>query len=280
MPSPKSASRRTAATATARLTGLEATLSPTELIVRWLDDAHSYGGAQAYVTALLDEPPERYPLNRLLGEAAAGARATASVRRGPELDGAIRKALRETTFRFDLVMRINTTTHDLVERASLMHVALAGYGSHVASQGRGARPAGAAHNEDVRACLAIADRQVTELMAADEARSIVEARYLAGHPALFPDEVARFEEVLERVQVQTVLTMRLAELDGLPPGDPGNPDAVAHRASELVEDLVEPARSSALEKLDEVREAITIATDWVRRVNARKRDTDLKTSTR
>ena len=264
-----------ATTAAMRLAGLEATLSPTELVVRWLDEAHSFGSAAAYGAALLDAPPERYPLNRLLGEAAPGVRATAGVHRGPELDRANRKALRERTFRFDLIMRINTNTHDLLERASLIHLALAGCGAHLASDEPVTGPARAVHEDDLPRCLHITDWQVTELLAAEAAHSIVETRYLGGHA-----EGLRLAAVLERVKVQTVLTMRLAELDGLLPGDPGNPDAVAQRATELVEDLVEPARASALEKLDEGRESINIATKWVRRVNARTRAEDPKTPTR
>ena len=55
---------------------------------------------------------------------------------------------------------------------------------------------------------------------------------------------------------------RIAELDGVPP--PKDPDAVSTRAAVLVADLVEPARVTTLEKLDEGRRALTIATGWLR----------------
>ena len=48
-----------------------------------------------------------------------------------------------------------------------------------------------------------------------------------------------------------------------------DPRPVARRVDVVMEDLVEPARASALEKLDESRQAITIATDWVRRTITR-----------
>ena len=105
---------------------------------------------------------------------------------------------------------------------------------------------------------------MTELLASAEARSAVESRYLAGHPALFPAEAVRFTEQLEATQRQTVLAMRLAELDGLPPGEPGHADAVAVRAETLVGDLVEPAKVKALEKLGDGRRALSIATRWLR----------------
>ena len=50
--------------------------------------------------------------------------------------------------------------------------------------------------------------------------------------------------------------MRLAELDGLLPGEPGHPDAVAAQAEAHVEDLVEPAKVTALEKLGDGRRAL------------------------
>ena len=105
---------------------------------------------------------------------------------------------------------------------------------------------------------------VTEVLASAEARAAVESRYLAGHPALFPDEAVRFTEQLAATQRQTVLAMRLAELDGLDQGEPAHPDAVAVRAEAHVEDLVEPAKVTALEKLGDGRRALSIATRWLR----------------
>lgn len=57
---------------------------------------------------------------------------------------------------------------------------------------------------------------------------------------------------------------RLAELDGAPSSAPWDPDLVSARAAVLVADLVEPARVTTLEKLDEGRQALKIATGWLR----------------
>ena len=77
-------------------------------------------------------------------------------------------------------------------------------------------------------------------------------------------------------QTLAVMADRLAELDGAPPlSTPADADAVSRRAAVLVADLVEPARVTALEKLDEGRRAIPIATRWLRSRFARSRvDTD------
>jgi hypothetical protein len=66
-------------------------------------------------------------------------------------------------------------------------------------------------------------------------------------------------------QTLAVMADRLAELDGVPPTSaPADAAAVSRRAAVLVADLVEPARVTALEKLDEGRRALTIATRWLR----------------
>jgi hypothetical protein len=245
-----------------RLAELEASLSPTQLVVRWLDEAHAFGGLEAYVAALLDEPVEQLPQNRLLREAVAAVRGSTPPKRGDELTAAIRTALRETAFRFQLVMALNTSAHELVSRSVLIHAAVtAHFGLLMVHE-----PAADRANEARRftQCLEMADHQVLELMAAADARARLEARYLGGHVALFPDGSAAFEEQLFAAQKLVVMAMRLAELDGIPFDMLSTSEAVARRADDLVTDLVEPARATALEKLDENRQAAVIATRWLR----------------
>jgi hypothetical protein len=105
---------------------------------------------------------------------------------------------------------------------------------------------------------------VNELLAWREARSSVEARYLDGHAALFPDVAAAFEEQLRTSQEIAVMAMHAAELDGIEPAQPDDPDAIQVRAGQLVADLVEPAKSETLDKLGEGRQAFDIAAGWVR----------------
>jgi hypothetical protein len=56
---------------------------------------------------------------------------------------------------------------------------------------------------------------------------------------------------------------RLAELDGVV-SDLDDEAAVAARVQEILTDLVEPAKVTALEKLGEGERAIRIATGWLR----------------
>ena len=106
--------------------------------------------------------------------------------------------------------------------------------------------------------------RLSELRAAQEARLAVEERYLAGHPALFPDDVAAWAAQLRSTETLAGLALGLAEHDGLPPAVMPDPEVEAARVAQLVADLVEPAKATALEKLDEGRQALTIATAWLR----------------
>ena len=107
-----------------RVAKLETSLSPTQLVLRWLAEAHAYGDVPAYSASLLDIAPPVAPLDRLAREAVRGAR-TANRGKRPELvDAAVRNALRETVFRFELVMRINVVAHDLLDREGLIDAVL------------------------------------------------------------------------------------------------------------------------------------------------------------
>jgi hypothetical protein len=170
-----------------RVDALETSLTPTQLVLRWLDEAHAFGDLESYVRWQLAEPSFEGPLDRLAREAATGARASLRGKRPEVIDAAVRSARRETVFRFDLVMRIIVTTHDLLDREGLIQAALSANIALLTSEGR-------EHGRRDRTYLGrFATRRdlltfrVSELHAAAEARAVVERRYLAGHTALFPD---------------------------------------------------------------------------------------------
>ena len=59
-------------------------------------------------------------------------------------------------------------------------------------------------------------------------------------------------------------TATLAEFDSVPAAVPPDPEAISRQAAELVADLVEPAKSTALEKLGEGEQALALAIRWLR----------------
>jgi hypothetical protein len=166
--------------------------------------------------------------------------------------------------RFDLVLRILVTTHDLLEREGLIDAALSAHIALLTSEGRAERRRDATYLERFATRRDLLTFRVTELRAAQEARAVVEARYLAGHTALFPDAVKAWDEQLRSTETLTDVACRLAELDGVPPAEPADSEAASVRVTDLVADLVEPAKATALEKLGEGEHSRAIAIGWLR----------------
>jgi hypothetical protein len=247
-----------------RLDALETSLTPTGRVIAWLEEAHAYRSLSAYVDYVLDQPAEAFPINRLTREAAAAARAEVGRKPSDLVDAAVRKALRATVLRFELVLRINVVAHEMIEREVLLYAAFAATVGMLVSDDRQERISDPAYRRHLGQARDLTAQRVDELLAAAEARSIVETRYMAGRVALFPDAVEQWDERVRLAMELAVMTDRIAALDGLPPAGRTDPAAVSARAAVLVADLVEPARATALEKLDEGHHAHRIATDWLR----------------
>jgi hypothetical protein len=243
-----------------RLAAVEASLSPTQLVVAWITEAHSFGNVESYVALLLAQDPPVAPLDRLARQAARGARNATHGKRPEVVLAAVRSALRETVFRFELVVRINVSAHELLEREALIDAALAAQITLLTCEASRDARVGDRLGK-LRDLLAV---RVGETHAEQEARSIVEGRYLDVHGALFPDAAAAWDEQVRSTETIADIAARLAELEGAPPAVLVEPEAHSKRTAALVADLVEPAKADALEKLDEGRRAFGIATGWVR----------------
>lgn len=235
---------------------------------RWreVSDATKRGvpaGLEAYVDGTLDQDPDDFPANRLSREAERGARTTVGSRVPQEINRAIQKARRQTVFRFELILRINVTAHELLEKEELVRTAAVAILALLAGDSQNARR-GARHRETLELTLELLLGRVTELEAAGQARTLAKQRYLDSCPALFPDSRGAWEEQLLATQEVAAMAVRLAELDGvdLPPSE--DEDAISARASVLLADLVEPAKATALEKLGEGEAGLRIATGWLR----------------
>jgi hypothetical protein len=251
-------------TAERRLAKVEGALTPTQRVLAWLDEAHAFGGLGAYVDSLLDQPPEAFPINRLARQATSAARSALRGKPAETVDTGVRQALRATIFRFELVMRINVVTHEMIDREALIHAALTGMLAMLTSDDRPERLTNQSYPSRLAQCREVTASRVDELLAAEQARSVVEARYLDGHAALFPDDRSDWTERLVFARDLAVMADRIAELDGLEPAVPVSPDAMSARVAVLVADLVEPSRANTLDKLDEGRSALAIATSWLR----------------
>jgi hypothetical protein len=185
-----------------------------------------------------------------------------------QVNAAVRSALRETVFRFELVMRINVTTHELLDREGLIDTALSAHVALLTSEKQ--RPA--KYAERFARLRDLLGFRVSELRATQEARGAVEKRYFDGHGALFPDVAAAWDEQVKSTGEIADMAVRLAELDGVPAARPSDPETLSQRTAELAADLVEPAKSETLDKLGEGRQALSIAAGWVRRKLAPRAD--------
>ena len=197
------------------------------------------------------------PLDRL---AIHGARTAMRGKRPELVESAVRSALRETVFRYELVLRINVTAHDLVDREGLIDAALSAQVALVTSQER-REPKDIGWLGQLRDLLLY---RVSELRAAQDARSLVEVHYLDGHAALFPELARAWDEQVKSTEIIADMAARLAEIKGVPAAAPPNSDALSGRTAELVADLVEPAKADTLDKLGEGGQAFDIAAGWVR----------------
>lgn len=252
-----------------RVAALEVALTPTQLVLRWLDEAHGHGSLTAYVGAILDDDPEDFPLNRLCREAVASARSGIKGRSKEQTDASVSGALQQTAFRFELVMGINVRTHEIMDRQVLVDAVLS---AHLATLSSGNALKAASDPgivEQIAVSRDTAMRYVIELHAMQEARSLAESRYLDSHQALFPDALRDWEAQVTATERLAVMADRLAELEGAPAMEIDVAEAAAARVPVLLDGFVEPAKATALEKLGAGDRAMRVATRWVRAIVSR-----------
>jgi hypothetical protein len=248
-----------------RLAKIEAALGPKELVLRWLAEAHAHDDFTAYTRAIYAIGPEGLPLDRLINETIDWIEATQRGVPRDDRDDRRQKALRQVLFLFYLVMRTIERTQDLLDRELLLEGLIsAPLGLAAIDIEDGKRSAVPTHARRLESIRTMALARLAEWRALGIARSRVEAKYLDGHSALFPATSRDWAEQLERIKTLAGFAERLAEIDGLDPSPPEDPDAFAVRVEQLVDDLVELARVKAFDEMGEGRRAASIAIRWLR----------------
>jgi hypothetical protein len=262
-----------------RLAKLEGALSPKAATLLWLAEAQEFGSLPAYVNWLLEQPISAAPLERVPAQARAGA--VEALRGQPRevAREAAHQAVRDATFGVELVLRLNSVAEEMIRIEGLRYAAFFWEMRALSAEAALARRN---RSRADRSAPSLVDRWqawrtaiatlLTEIYAAEEARMLLERRYLDGHLALFPDATADWERLRERAE-------RLASLDdvlrplieGRRPAlrsaeiKPTSPDLDALRsgaraqASALAARLVEEAQAATLGVLGDAARATAIS---------------------
>jgi hypothetical protein len=187
-----------------RIARLEGGLGPPEAMRLWLDEAHAFGSLAAYVAWLVDQPLTAAPLVRV-PEAAIQAM------KGQPRDAtreAVRDAIRDGVFKVVLVLELSRANEEAIGDAALRYVALCWELRAIQFE---TRLAGSGATGRLRAWRASVSELLVDLLAAEEARGRLEARYLEGRAALFPNMAADWRSLRKVAE-------RLAEGGAARPG--------------------------------------------------------------
>jgi hypothetical protein len=262
-------------TAERRLAKLEGALSPKAATLLWLAEAHHFGSLPAYVAWLIDQPISAAPLERVPAQARAAALEAMRGQPREAVQEAAHQAVRDAIFLVELVLKLNAAAEETIRIDALRYAVLFWEIRAISAEAELARRSRSHAGRSVEKlmerwqgwCVASA-AVLTGVYAAEEARLLLERRYLDGHPALFPDVIEDWQRLREPAE-------RLASLGGtLPPlmdgrrrahrsanVEPSDRDLDALRARVLREaptlavQLVDDARAAALDVLGDTEGA-------------------------
>ena len=275
-------------TSECRLAKLESALSPKVATLRWLAEAHRSGSLPAYVDWLIDQPISAAPLERVPAQVrAAAVEATRGLPR-EVVRGATRQAVRDAVFLVELVLRLNGLAEETTRLEGLRYAARFWEMRAISAEAELARRSRSRAGRSVASlgerwqewCTASA-ALLTGIHAAEEARLLLERRYLDGHAALFPDAIADWERLRESAE-------RLASLsDALRPlmagrrrasrsADIEPPDqdldalrsAAGAQAPAVASRLVDEARAATLDVLGDTEGATSLAARRLRAIDS------------
>jgi hypothetical protein len=259
-------------TAQGRLARLEGTLSPKGATLLWLTDAQQFPTLPAYVGWLLDQPKEAAPLWRVPEQAETAVR---QVMRGEPREAvrqAVRQTIRDAVFLVELVIRLNLAVEQATRLEGLRYAALFWEMRALTAEAepkRGTAGAGGRRPIARRAAAwrAAVSGWLTNLYSAEEARLLLERRYLEGRGVLFPDlakdwvrlrqTAAGLAELGDSLTVLRDGTSRRRRRPILNLG--ALRTAARSRAPALAAYLAETARAAALDLLGDSEGAAAIA---------------------
>jgi len=194
-------------TAERRLAKLEAALSPKAATLLWLAEAQEFGSLPAYVALLIDQPISVAPLERVPEQARAAALESMRGQPREAVQEASRGAVRDGLFLVELVLRLNAVAEETIRMEGLRYAIffweMRALTAEAALARRSRSRAGVSTSslaEHWQAWCEGSTGLLIGIYAAEEARLLLERRYLDGHPALFPEAVEDWARLLEQAE--------------------------------------------------------------------------------
>ena len=251
----------------ARTAALERNLSPTEATLAWLADAHGCRTLSAYIDSHMDDPRGTGPLDSVVRQAVGSVTRQVARRYGRSMDGARLIAARDAIFLVELVLGIEDTLGTAIATGSLRFLALdAGLDALVAEArllGRTTAP-GSRAPDRWAAWRGMMYPWLTEAYALDEARRLLEWRYLGGTTALFPATAEGWEGLL--LAYEGLVTRAPASGAAAVPDIDGSAvrKSARNRARAVAATIVSDARLATLDYLGLTTDALALAEQRLR----------------
>jgi hypothetical protein len=260
-------------TARRRLDKLEHSLGPAEAVLRWLEEAHRFPSIVEYARATIDLPESAQPSIRITEQVAAAIRGTRKARSDEELGLAVRRAIGDAVFLYQLVFILNQTAADFAQVAVLRSLVLVGQLDHLVMEplsqdlaARRADPDGARATDTAwRTWRASTAAFVRDVRVEQAARSALGGRYFAGRSVLFAEVAEDWTRLGDQADRLDVIVETLREPFrtragfGLRRVLPAKPGVISGPARSRAAELADDARIAAFEALDERPRAIALA---------------------
>jgi hypothetical protein len=189
---------------------LEASRTPTEIVLAWLAEAQAYSTLPEYVASLSDAPKEAWPLWRIGAQVETAVRASVKGN-GADVWQAVRRSVGDAVVLFELVLHLNVDGLALREHEGLRWALLTTWLGLLSAEaelaehtGHGDPEHAAREAQDWRDVLGLS---LTTLYTEQAARASLEQAYFGDRSVLFPalahdwaDLVGRLEWLAEHAQ--------------------------------------------------------------------------------
>ncbi|MGO9180784.1 MAG: hypothetical protein ACLQHS_16205 [Candidatus Limnocylindrales bacterium] len=239
-----------------RLAKLEASRTPTEIVLAWLAEAHTYSTLPEYFASLTDTPMEAWPLGRIGAQVETAVRASVKGN-GPDVWQAVRRSVGDAFVLFELVLHLNVDGRALRDVEGLRWALLTKWLGLLSTEAELAERTHLGDQEhalqeatDWRDVLALS---LTSLYTEQVARASLEQAYFGNRSVLFPELAQDWADLVERLEWLTQHAQALPALrtDGTPVCLDELRGKAGESAQARVRELSLTARVEALEMLGE-----------------------------